>query len=166
MPRAVNAKTHRHIRLHRDPHHYDPAHRLQTVTDSRGSKTLTYSYSPGGQRTRLQTSDGAVTSYGYDPVGRLTSLWAPDGGSVTLGYDPGGRLVEQRYPNGATTRSTWNADNTLAQLLTQVGSTTVSQHDYTYDAASNRVTHTERIGSTTTPYGYTYDPLNRLTTVT
>jgi hypothetical protein len=45
------------------------------------------------------------------------------------------------------------------------GPTLLSQHDYTYDGAGNRDTHTELIAGTTTPYKYIYDPLNRLTEV-
>lgn len=41
----------------------------------------------------------------------------------------------------------------------------ISQHDYTYDGMGNRLTHTEVIGTTTTPYRYVYDELNRLTEV-
>ena len=78
----------------------DAAHRLQTATDSRGPKRLTYTYSPGGRRTSLQDSDGSRTDYTYDPVGRLTGIWAPTGDLVTFGYDPGGRLTEKWFPMG------------------------------------------------------------------
>ncbi len=60
---------------------------------------------------------------------------------------------------------TYHPDNTLKELATQVGSTILSKHEYTYDGVGNRQTHTERIGETTTPYWYKYDPLNRLVEV-
>jgi len=86
---------------------------------------------------------------------------------VAFAYDAGGRLVEKNFPNGVSARYTYNADNTLAQLVNRHGSgTIVSQHDYTYDTIGNRITHNELINGTTTPYGYVYDPLSRLTQVT
>ena len=144
---------------------YDAAHRLQTVTDSRGSKRLTYTYSPGGRRTSLQDSDGNRTDSTYDPVGRLTGITAPSGDLVTFAHDAGERMSEKTFPNGVNTRYIYNPDNTLARLLNRVGSSesqVISQHDYTYDGVANRITHTERIAATTTRYGYVYDPLDRL----
>ena len=149
-----------------DTYTYDPAHRLQTVTDSRGGKTLTYSYSAAGRVTSLRDGEGNRTDYTYDPVGRLQAVWAPPGETVSFSYDPGGRLTEKWFPNGVRSRYTWNPDNTLQELVTQVGSTVLSQHTYTYDGVGNRHTHAETIGGTTIPYSYTYDALNRLSTVT
>ncbi len=144
---------------------YDLAHRLHTVIDSRGPKILTYTYSAGGRVTSLQDSDGNRTEYLYDPVGRLTGIWAPNQDLVSFAYDAGGRLTEKWFPNGVNTRYTWNPDNTLAQVMNTVGSTILTQHDYTYDGVGNRQTHSEKIGETTIPYWYGYDPLNRLVEV-
>ena len=144
---------------------YDPAHRPRTVTDSRGPKTLTYTYSPGGLLNSLQDGEGNLTSYLYDPVGRLTGIWAPNGDVVTFAYDPGGRLTEKWFPNGVNTRYRYNPDNTLRQVLNRVGfadTTILSQHDYSYDGIGNRFTHIEKIGASTTAYKYVYDPLDRL----
>ncbi len=57
---------------------YDNAHRVKTVTDSRGNKTITYALSAAGRRLAMQDSDGNRTDYQYDPVGRLTGIWAPN----------------------------------------------------------------------------------------
>src|SRR5262249_14794751 len=80
----------------------------------------------------------------------------------SFSYDAGGRPVEKNFPSGATTRYTWNADNTLANVTNLFSTTTISQHDYTYDAVSNRVTHQELVNGTTTPYKHVYDTLSRL----
>jgi RHS repeat-associated protein len=144
---------------------YDAAHRLTSVTDSRGTKTLRYTYSPGGLLLTMQDSHGNRTDYDYDPVGRLTGIWSPRGDLVSFLYDAGGRLVQKWFPNGITTQYTWNADNTLARVQNRAGTgatTIVSQHDYTYDGVGNRRTHTERVGATTTPHRYVYDALDRL----
>lgn len=141
---------------------YDDAHRLKSVTDSRGNKTLTYVYSPGGLLNTLTDGEGKRTDYLYDPVGRLTGIWAPNLDYVGYNYDPAGRLTEKWLPNGVNTRYQYNPDNTLVQVTNRVNGTVLSQHDYTYDGVGNRMTHIELINGTTTPYKYLYDELNRL----
>ncbi|MCX5805763.1 MAG: hypothetical protein NT010_06815, partial [Proteobacteria bacterium] len=145
---------------------YDANHRLESVADSRGSKTLSYSYSPGGLLNRMSDSDGNRTDYKYDPVGRLSGIYAPNNDYVAFRYDDGGRLAEKWLSNGVNTQYTYNPDNSLARVVNLTSSSSViSQHDYTYDPFGNRQTHTEQIGSTNTPYKYIYDALNRLTEV-
>ncbi len=145
---------------------YDPAHRLNTFTDSRGNKTLTYNYSPGGLLNWMKDSDGNRTDYLYDPVGRLSGIWAANLDYVTFGYDPGGRLTEKWFPNGITASYSYNADNSLKQVANRTSSSAIiSQHDYIYDGVGNRNSHTEKIATTTTSYSYLYDELNRLTQV-
>ncbi len=145
---------------------YDDAHRLESVTDSRGNKTLTYDWSPGGLLSWLSDSDGNRTDYDYDPAGRLAGIWAANLDYVTFHYDAGGRLTEKWFPNGITARYDYNPDNSLKQVVNRTAeSTIVSRHDYTYDPFGNRSLHTEQIGTVTTPYRYTYDELNRLTEV-
>lgn len=149
---------------------YDAAHRLKSVTDSRGHKTLNYAYSPGGLLNTLTDSDGKRTDYIYDPVGRLIGIWAPNDDYVSFTYDAGGRLTEKWFPNGVNTQYAWNADNTLSQVMNRMAYSntyTLSQHDYTYDEIGNRKTYTDSImygGSI--PYTYAYDELSRLTKVT
>jgi RHS repeat-associated protein len=142
---------------------YDTFHRLSRVTDRRAGKTLEYTYSPGGLLNRMKDSEGGFTDYLYDPVGRLSGIWAPNGDRVSYVYDAGGRLTEKWFPNGVNTRYTYNSDNTLKQLVNRSQSNTIiSQHDYTYDAVGNRLTHNEVVGTITTPYKYVYDELSRL----
>jgi RHS repeat-associated protein len=144
---------------------YDPAHRLQSVTDSRANKKLTYSYSPGGLLNKMLDSDNNETDYLYDPVGRLSGIWAPNLDYVSFNYDNGGRLTEKWFPNGVDTQYNWNADNTLASLTNKMSSTVISSHIYTYDVLGNRQTNTETVNGVATPYKYVYDELNRLTEV-
>jgi len=145
---------------------YDAAHRLQSVNDSRGNKTISYALTAAGRRVAMQDSDGNRTDYQYDPVGRLTGIWAPNNELTSFVYDDGGRLAEKWFPNGVNTQYSYNADNTLAQLINRHGSSMIiSQHDYTYDQVGNRNSHKELIGGVTTPYSYGYDNLNRLISV-
>ena len=148
---------------------YDAAHRVATITDSRGPQTLGYTYTPGGRlKNRTQTHQNAEvsrTDYVYDAVGRLSAMWAGHGEVVTFVYDAGGRLTEQWLPNGVNARYTYNADNTLQHLDHRtIGSMLLADHDYTYDAVGNRATYIDSDPScnTTTTATYTYDEVNRL----
>ncbi|MBI3345265.1 MAG: type IV secretion protein Rhs [Gammaproteobacteria bacterium] len=144
---------------------YDSAHRLKTLNDSRGNKTLQYRYSPGSLLTRLTDGEGVATDYLYDSVGRLTGIGA---GTQLIGftYDAAGRLTQKTLPSGVSTRYTYNPDNTLSQVQNRsTSASVVTQHDYSYDAAGNRLTHTEQIGATLTKYQYLYNALDRLSEV-
>jgi RHS repeat-associated protein len=95
--------------------------------------------------------------------GRLSGILAPNEDYVSFSYDPGGRLTEKWFPNGVNTRYTYNADNTLAQVVNRTSANSIiSQHDYQYDGVGNRMAQTEQIGGATTSYTYLYDELNRL----
>jgi RHS repeat-associated protein len=147
---------------------YDSAHRLSSVTDSRGGKALNYTYSPGGLLNALSDSEGDNTNYLYDAVGRLSGIYAANGDYITFRYDDGGRLIEKWFPEGVSyavgTSYVYNADNSPASLtnLDYYG-TTHTSNAYTYDGVRNRTQNVENIGGTTTTWNYTYDNLNRLT---
>lgn len=141
---------------------YDPAHRVNTVSDSRGGKTLTYTWSPGGRLARIVDSDGNSQSYAYDGVGRLASQIAPNGETITSTWDAGGRLIERRLGSGLTTTQTWHADGTLKTRTHQSGAGTLSSHTYSLDAQGRRASHTESIGGSSKAWTTTYDQLDRL----
>ena len=84
---------------------------------------------------------------------------------VSFGYDAGGRLIEKWFTNGVDARYGYNTDNTLATLTNKNGSTTISNHIYTYDPLGNRQTQAETVNGTMLNYTYGYDQLNRLTQV-
>ena len=148
---------------------YDAAHRMQRVTDSRGNKTLSYAWSPGGKLNTLQDNDGHRTDYLYDPVGRLSGIWAANDDYVSFAYDAAGRLAEKWFPNGVNAIYTWNADNTLAELKNRVNysdSAMVSRHDYTYNGIGLRISAEDTVGGATPPAAndaYAYDPVGNRT---
>jgi len=148
---------------------YDAAHRVATMTDSRGPQTLSYTYTPGGRlTTRKQLHQGTEvsrTDYVYDAVGRLSAMWAGHGEVLTFVYDAGGRLTEQWLPNGVNAHYSYHEDNTLQHLEHRtIGGTLLAEHDYTYDEVGNRATYIDRDPScsTLTTATYSYDELNRL----
>jgi len=142
---------------------YDSAHRLQTVTDSRAGKSLTYTWTPGGRLARVIDSDGHSTSFAYDGVGRISSLTAPNGESVSFVWDAGGRLVEKRLNSGLRTTQSWFEDGSLKQQANLFSTTTLSSHVYTLDNQGRRATHTETINGSVKNWTYQYDNLDRLT---
>ncbi len=146
---------------------YDAAHRVIGITDSRGNKTLTYDWSPGGLLNMMQDSDGHRTDYLYDGVGRLIGIWAPNFDYVAFSHDAGGRLTEKWFPNGTTARYAWNPDDSLAELENRTAANTVlTRHAYQYDPLGRRIRHTEEIGSLGAKYlQYGFDALSRLASV-
>lgn len=148
---------------------YDSAHRLISVTDSRGSKTLNYAYSPGGLLNTMRDSDNQRIDYLYDPVGRLSGIWAANDDYIAYTYDAGGRLTEKWFPNGVNTQYAWNNDNTLAEIKNRVNfsdTATVSKHTYAYDAVAQRKTAFDRVANLSAPPSndaFAYDPIGNRT---
>ena len=142
---------------------YDPAKRLRTVTDSRGGKTLSYTWTPGGRLAMVEDSDGHQASLSYDATGRLASVVAPNGETVAFTYDAGGRLVEQRLNSGQRTTQSWFEDGNLKQKQNLFNTTVLSSHLYTLDQQGRRAGQTEIVNATTKSWSYLYDNLDRLT---
>ncbi|MDP2792462.1 MAG: DUF6531 domain-containing protein, partial [Sulfurisoma sp.] len=142
---------------------YDPAKRLRTVTDSRGGKTLTYTWSPGGRLARVEDSDGHSASLAYDATGRLASLTAPNNETIAFTYDAGGRMVEQRLNSGLRTTQSWFEDGGLKERKNLFGAGTLSSHVYTLDNQGRRATQAETLNAVTKNWVYAYDNLDRLT---
>lgn len=133
---------------------YDSAHRPISVSDSRGNKTLTYSYSPGGRLDTTQDNEGHRTDYLYDPVGRLIGIWAPNDDYIAYAHDAGGRPTEKWYPNGVNSQYAWNPDDSLAKLKNRVAyddAHVISRHDYAYTALGQRQSNQEKIGTLAQP---------------
>ncbi|MFY9458561.1 MAG: hypothetical protein WAP57_02260, partial [Aquabacterium commune] len=145
---------------------YDAAHRLVSVTDSRGNKTLSYDWSAGGLLNAITDSEGRQTSYLYDPVGRLMGITAPNGDTLAYQFDAGGRLLQRSMPNGVSARFAYNEDNSLRQVVNRdTASHILSQHDYAYDGVGQRASLAEVFDGTSLAQAYSYDELKRLTAV-
>lgn len=153
-------------------HAYDAAHRLASVTDSRGGKKINYAYSPGGLLNTMSDNEGRRTDYLYDPVGRLSGIWAPNDDYIAFAYDAAGRLTEKWLPNGINAQYTWNNDNTLAQVKNRFNYSDtfiVSQHDYQYNGVGQRKQALDRLGVYAPPAAndaYAYDALGNRTSKT
>lgn len=142
---------------------YDTAHRVQTINDSRGNKTLTYSYSAGGLLNRMTDAESRPTDYIYDGVGRLIGQWMPNNGFVAWGYDADGRLNTRWSDDNVTATYAWNADGSMASKVNVSGDKgVVTRHDYTYNAFGQRDTHLENLVGTSLKWRYAYNDLGQL----
>lgn len=142
---------------------YDTAKRLQSVIDSRGGKTLSYTWTPGGRLAQVQDSDGHIASFSYDATGRIAAITAPNNETIAFTWDAGGRLIEQRLNSGIKTTQTWFEDGSLKQKQNLFNATPLSNHLYTIDNQGRRAGQTETIGGTAKTWSYLYDNLDRLT---
>ena len=106
--------------------------------------------------------NGNMVQYGYDFQNRVISKQDP--GNIYYTYDAAGRLTQVNDYNSDTGTYTFSYDNmnrltsaTTNYQFTSIGAQTVQ---YGYDAASNRTSMTDPVGTVTS---YSYDQLNRLT---
>jgi RHS repeat-associated protein len=138
---------------------YDNRDRLLSKATPQG--TLSYSYDPAGNLTRIQSNHagGAAMDYAYDPRNRLASVTDAEGRVTTYSYDAVGNLAGFLYPNGVQTTYTYNLVNRLTNVTGARGATTIAGYTYTLGPSGNRTAVTEASGRRV---DYTYDELYRL----
>ncbi len=136
---------------------YDAANRLTTITDPLGQAT-TYGYDAEGQIIRLTYANGDVINYAYDAAGRETTVSYPGGTGIARSFDDAGRLTQVTDPV-TDVRLRYDAVGRLESVADQRLQKDIS---YAYDGVGNRTQLTGPDGLTTR---YTYDALDRLTTV-
>ncbi|MDO8392222.1 MAG: RHS repeat-associated core domain-containing protein [Actinomycetota bacterium] len=120
---------------------YDGAGNQISSTDPTGA-TTTAVYDRTGQQLRTTDPLGYVTTFEYDVAGRQTKVTSPSGASTRTVYDLAGRAIESAAYTATGVKLLW----------TTAG----------YDNVGNKVTSTDKVGTTTT---YTYDATNTLTGV-
>jgi YD repeat-containing protein len=133
---------------------YDNRDRLLSKATPQG--TLSYSYDPAGNLTRIQSNHagGAAMDYAYDPRNRLASVTDAEGRVTTYSYDAVGNLAGFLYPNGVQTTYTYNLVNRLTNVTGARGATTIAGYTYTLGPSGNRTAVTEASGRRV---DYTYD---------
>jgi RHS repeat-associated protein len=146
---------------------YDAKHQLQSKTDNRSNKTLSWTYDPVGNLDTKTDYQGNVTDYQYDSANRLVAETNPNYLQVSYHYDGAGRLIDRILSNGAQTRYQYDSAGRLTQLKnTTVTGQIVNNTSYTRDRIGNILTQTEASGSgqTAGTTSYSYDPEYRLLT--
>ncbi|MCG9969970.1 hypothetical protein L9W92_18420, partial [Pelotomaculum terephthalicicum JT] len=136
---------------------YDPLNRLASVTDALGH-TTSYTYDNNSNLTAVTNAKNQTFTAAYDALNRLVQETDPLCNTSHKTYDPVGNLSSMTKPDGSEINYTYNANNRLTNI-TYPNNTGVS---YTYDANGNRTAMTDPAGTT----GYSYNSLNRLTSVT
>jgi len=135
---------------------YDARNQLISVTAAAGG-TVAYTYDPVGNRTSTTDANGHTTTYTYDELDRLVSVMDPLGNTTSFAYDAVGNRTVKTKPDGMTFAYSYDVLSRLVEV-----SAPGLNISYTYDAAGNRTTMADGTGATS----YTYDPLDRLASVT
>ncbi|MGB7229083.1 MAG: RHS repeat-associated core domain-containing protein [Candidatus Acidiferrales bacterium] len=162
---------------------YDTEGNLLSITDT-NSHTTSFGYDAFGRVTQTTFPSNYSETYGYDADNNLTSKKDRNGNTIQYVYDALSRLTQKTYPDSTTAEYTYDLVGKILQVNDPsgmyafaydnmgrlIGTTTTYSflpntqfsNSYTYDADSNRTGFTAPDGSTNT---YTYDTLNRLTTL-
>ena len=152
------------------------------LADPTKNRTTQYQYDADGRLLKQTDADGGVTTYTYDRAGNQTSLTDPDGNTTADVYDSRNELVTEIDPLGNSTLYAYDGEGNQTEIVDRDG----RERTFTFTGSSqpqtetwwNGTTATETItwsydtsadlqsitdGSTT--YTYTYDSLNRITSV-
>ncbi|WP_421794270.1 RHS repeat-associated core domain-containing protein [Hydrocarboniphaga effusa] len=138
---------------------YNALNQLWKITGAYSGEVTEFQYDGNGNLS-AQTDPGAlVTSSQYDAIGRLTKVTNAAFGEANYAFNELSQNVSVQDPLNVLTQKTHNAfGDVLQNLSLDAGSNSAS-----YDLAGNVISATDAKNQTTT---YTYDGLNRLTSVT
>lgn len=123
----------------------------------------TYEYDAQGNRTKVTKAPGVSglnlqTTATYDPLYRVKDSTDPKNGKTQLQYDGGDRTTQFTDPRNLVTQYPRNGFGDATQLISPDTGTATQ----TYDEEGNLKTRVDSRGVTEI---YTYDALNRLTTL-
>ena len=144
---------------------YDEADRLLSITNPEGSKK-SFRYNASGKVVQVQDFDGESLFFTYHETGKIGTLTDKEGRQWKRSYDRQGNLVEEISPTGAV--CTWQYDvHSRMVRKEEKGEGAARVEEYAYDLVGNLVEvragdGKEHLKKET----YTYDALNRITTVT
>ncbi|MCG8430800.1 MAG: DUF6531 domain-containing protein, partial [Candidatus Omnitrophica bacterium] len=142
---------------------YDNASRVTQVAD--GNRTVQYEYDNSSNLVKLTYPDSSYITYTYDELNRLKAIKNQAGQEVVnYTYDNLSRRSKAALLNGMEALYDYDAAGRLISLTNRIASnqTMVSQYNYTYDAAGNRLSMQTLNGT----HNYTYDDSYQLTGVT
>ena len=141
---------------------YDTLGRLTSQT--RGTRTTSYSYDDAGQLVLVTLPDGRFYTYGYDNAQRLISIQSASGERTEYVLDNAGNRLEEimRHASGIVTSRDRQEFDELNRLLASIDTinSTDARTEFSYDDNGNLKTITDPYTSTST---YLYDALQRVT---
>jgi RHS repeat-associated protein len=138
---------------------FNNASEVTEIDTPQGTTQYTYSSTTMRRATMVQVGTGTFT-YGYDAAGRPTSVQNPNSETTSYAYDSVGRQQSITYSSGAYVGNGYDDRNRqLWANLRKADTTLLHAESWTYDDATNVLTHVN--GGVTTTYGY--DAANQLT---
>ncbi|MGD0470655.1 MAG: DUF2341 domain-containing protein [Terriglobales bacterium] len=123
-----------------------------------GTLTESRTYDQNGNLATVTHFNGAITTYTYDQLNRLLSRATPGETTVSHTYTPTGKYGTTTDASGTTTYTYDTVDRITAKATPE------GTLNYTYDAAGH-VASIQSSNASGANVGYTYDDLNRLSTV-
>jgi RHS repeat-associated protein len=101
------------------------------------TRTISYEYDAGGNRTRVTLPDNNYTTYDYDGLNRVSAIRENGGTAIaTISYDSGGRRWKTAY-SGALTTYGYDSASRLASLNHDLAGTAADYSlSFTYTPAS------------------------------
>lgn len=176
---------------HRTQQTFDALNRLATVIAPAPGGTTTTTYDPHDRPLTVQAPNGALTSYVYDGFGDVISQASPDSGTTVYYYDPDSDLTQKVDAAGATTN---NAYDSLDRVKTTAYPSDATENiAYTYDQTGTHgygigfltsltdaggtlsrtvnprglvASETRVVSGNSLPTAYSYDPANRIASIT
>lgn len=125
--------------------------------------TTTYTYNIRDQLTQINQA-GQPRSFAYDGHGRLATRTTPEQGATSYSYFANDTVQTITDARGATTNFTYNGRDLVTDISYGVptGVAATPNLSFGYDAAGNRTSMTDGLGSVS----YSYDQLSRMTSET
>jgi len=117
--------------------------------------TVQYGYDYASNRKTMIDAEGGQYVYTYDALNRLYNLQDFQQLNYGFGYDALSRRTSLTRANSITTSYSYDSMSRLLSILHKnAGGTTLDGAAYTYDAAGNRQTRTDKRTAVKLTYGY------------
>jgi RHS repeat-associated protein len=114
---------------------YDLLDRLTQEVTPEG--TISYTYDAADRRATMQVAGQTAVGYTYDDADRLTAV-TQGTAAVAVAYDAADRRTSLTLPNGIVVEHSYDDDSQLTGLTYKLGSTTLGDLTYIYDANGQR----------------------------
>ncbi|MCW8966856.1 MAG: RHS domain-containing protein [Candidatus Pacearchaeota archaeon] len=143
---------------------YDELNRLVNTAVDFGafSKAFSYTYDLSGNKSSFTRADGVPVSYAYNKNNRITSIVIPDVGQMNIDNYNWNKPQRIGLPGGVS--QNYSYDNLMRItdiVLNDPAQNTLMKYHYDYNNVDNVVQKQTEHGL----YQYSYDGLDRLTTV-
>ena len=137
---------------------YDNLDRLESVSKTADTQTITNSYSYENDRIKAITHNGFNYNFEYNPLGSNTAVKVGNQNLITNNYEPRTeKLLDSLYGNNQTTALVYDSEDRVVGR--KYGG--IEKFTYSYDATGNVAYHDDKVNGSN--YKYVYDASERLT---